>query len=154
MKKIFVIGFLLLLGCFVTQAQSSVVKGVCTPVTINGAYGTAASVNVDIPISLQSEWDWSLQVIPALGAKLTPDSTYATFKVFVSNSDGTAIWSEIESKRDTLDNTTVALSPGKLIEGTDFQNVRLRLQINRPLSKDTLKYTVYYCVKLPVQINK
>ena len=154
MKKIFVIGFLLLLGCFITQAQSSIVKGVCTAVTINGAHGTAASTNVDIPVSLQSEWDWSLQVIPAIGAKLTPDSTYATFKVFASNSDATAVWSEIKSKRDTLTNTTVALSPGKLIEGTDFQNVRLRLQINRPLSKDTLKYTVYYCVKLPVQINK
>ncbi len=153
MKKILILMFSLLLVSFVTQAQS-VIKGVCTPVTINGAYGTAASTNVTIPVSMQSEWDWSLQVIPSKGATLTSDSTYATFKVFVSNSDGTAVWSEIVSKRDTLDNTTVALSPGLLIEGTDFQNLRMRLQINRPLSKDTLTYTVYYVIKLPVQINK
>jgi hypothetical protein len=149
MKKILIFMFAFLLVSFSIQAQS-VIKGVCTAATINGA-GTA---NVTVPVSMQSEWDWSLQVIPSAGAVSTPDSTYATFKVFVSNSDGTAVWSEIVSKRDTLDNTTIALSPGLLIEGTDFQNVRMRLQINRPASLDTLTYTVYYAIKLPVQISK
>lgn len=154
MKKICIL-FALLFSVLVIQAQNSVIKGVCIAVTINGSKTAATSGEVTLPVSIQSEWDWSLQVIAAKGAVLTPDSVYATFKLYVSNSDGVAVWSEPDVVvRDTMTQATIAASLGKIISGTDFQGIRMKLHINRPASLDTLKYTVYYVYKLPVAIGK
>jgi hypothetical protein len=132
--------------------------------------GIAATSGTYILPTIQGIADWSVQIIPLAGGALTPDSVYATVKIFQSNSSTatTTIWSEVRSKviatvpasgifgvtvghyyplRDTIANTTVALTPGLIMEGSAFKGSRIKVHVDRPASTDSVNYRVYYVVK-------
>lgn len=136
-------------------------------ITIIPSDAAATSGTYTLPI-IAGLADWSVQIIPLAGGTLTSDSVYATVKVFYSNSSGTAVWSEPKqyitsvsstsgaasawefySLRDTINNTTVALTPGLFLEGKEFTGSRIKIHIDRPASTDSVNYRVYYVIKYP-----
>lgn len=167
MKKFLVIALLLMVSGAMLAQNSLRSEGVTAAVTINGN-PLAATSGTSAILTVPGEADWSLQIIPQAGAVLTPDSTYATIKLLVSNSIPTSVWSEPTGEvtiataatgdptithyyphRDTLANSSIALTTGLLISGKQFQHSRMKVQINRPKSTDTLAYKVYWTFKYP-----
>lgn len=167
MKKLIVFVFLLMTVITVMGQNSNRVEGVSSTITVIPSSTAASTGSTTLPY-IPGLADWSLQIMPIAGGTLTSDSVYATVQLFVSNSLGTAVWSEPKAWitgasatagagtvweyypcRDTIDNTTVALSPGLLMQDRGFLNSRIKVVVNRPKSTDSVNYKVYYVFKYP-----
>lgn len=167
MKRIVFLLALLMIGV-VAVAQNSIRTEGRSLVTIIPSSTAATTGSYTLPV-IPGQADWSVQIIPVAGGTLTSDSVYATVKTFVSNSLGAYdVWSEPKTYitqaiattstatilpaylgRDTISNTTVALTPGVVFGGKAFANSRIKIQINRPQSTDSVNYYVYYVYKYP-----
>lgn len=137
-------------------------------VTVIPSSTAASTGSTTLPI-IAGQADWSVQIIPVAGGVLTSDSVYATVKTYFSNSSGAyTVYSEPKTYitealstvssatvlpayllRDTIANTTVALSPGVYISGSKFPGSRIKIEINRPQSTDSVNYYVYWTIKYP-----
>lgn len=130
-------------------------------ITIIPSSTAATSGTLTLPI-IAGEADWSVQVMPVVGGSLTPDSCYGTVRIYYSNSSSATAWSEPKQwdsfatgglhtyfLRDTIANTTVALSPGVIISGKAFPSSRIKVHVDRPQSTDSVNYRVYYVIKYP-----
>jgi hypothetical protein len=135
-------------------------------ITVTPSSLAASTGSATLPV-IPGAADVSLQIVPVAGGSLTSDSTYGTFQVYISNSLGAyAVWSEPKVKavgivatgadatvdsyyslRDTLANSTVALSSGLIINIPEFQGSRIKVVANRPQSTDSVNYYVYYVYK-------
>ena len=167
MKKFIVLFVFIVVGVAV-MAQNSVRTEGRSLITVIPSSTAASTGNAVLPV-IPGGADWSVQIIPVAGGTLTSDSVYATVQTFVSNSLGAySVWTEPKTKiaaivatgadatvdgyfalRDTIANTTVALTPGVLLEGKSFQNSRIKIVVNRPASLDSVNYYVYYVYKYP-----
>lgn len=168
MKKIIVLLAFMMIGVIAMGQNSLRTEGnsLITVIPVS----TAASSGSYILPTIQGAADWSVQIIPLAGGTLTADSVYATVKIFQSNSSvaTTTIWTETRAKtisgtvsslsatvwhyfplRDTIANTTVALTPGLILEGNTFKGSRIKVHIDRPASLDSVNYRVYYVIKYP-----
>jgi hypothetical protein len=151
------------------MAQNSLRTEGNSTITILPLSTAASSGSYVLPV-IQGEADWSIQILPSAGGTLTADSVYGTVKIFFSNSSvlTTTGWTEPKTKvaaivatgadatvdsyyhlRDTIANTTVALSPGVILEGSAFKGSRIKVHVDRPQSIDSVNYKVYYVIKYP-----
>jgi hypothetical protein len=172
MKKIFVLLSLLAIGIYVSAQNPTVIQGSSAVTNMAGSSTAATSDSIEVGKAntyqiINGEYDWSLQIIPVQYGTLTSDSVYATVALFVSNKDNDNEWTEIRSivadvtstsptptighyyaYRDTIANTTVALTPGILMSGKDFEYKRMKLMVYRPATTDSVGYKVNYVLKL------
>lgn len=172
MKKIFIVLFLFCIGIYVSAQNPTIIQGQTATKNMKGSSTAATSDSIVIgPASayqiINGEYDWSLQIIPLQYGTLTSDSVYATVALFVSNKDNDNEWTEpttwvtaisstsstvtagkLYQYRDTIANTTVALTPGLIMSGTDFQYKRMKIMVYRPATTDSVGYKVNYVLKL------
>lgn len=166
MKKIIVMLFLLMTAIYVNAQNPTVIQGQSAITYMAGSSTAATSDSIEIGKSnvyqvINGEYDWSIQIIPLQYGTLTSDSVYATVKILFSNMDTDNEWSEPKQwdsfatgglytypLRDTIANTTVALSPGLIISGQDFQSKRIKVLIDRPKTTDSVAYRANYVFKL------
>lgn len=167
MKKFIVLFVFLLMGIAV-MAQNSVRTEGRSLITVIPSSTAASTGNTTLPV-IPGGADVSLVIVPVAGGALTSDSTYATFQLWVSNSSGqytafseprkaidaatatagaATVWHYYQY-RDTLANSTVALSSGLYYEIPQFKGSRIKVVANRPQSTDSVNYYVYYVYKYP-----
>jgi hypothetical protein len=169
MKKIIILIALMMIGIG-AMAQNSLRTEGNSLITIIPSSTAATSGTYILPV-IQGEADWSIQILPLAGGVLTADSVYGTVRIFYSNSSvlTTTGWTEPRAfvvatptsgvagvslghyfpLRDTIANTTVALSPGLIYEGSAFKGSRIKVHVDRPQSTDSVNYRVYYVLKYP-----
>lgn len=166
MKKIYVMLFLLMTAIYVTAQNPTIIQGQSAVTNMAGSSTAATSDSIEVGKSntyqiINGEYDWSLQIMPVQYGTLTSDSVYATIKILVSNMDNDNEWSEPKQwdsfatgglytypLRDTIANTTVALSTGIVKSGKDFQYKRIKVLVSRPQTTDSVGYRVNYVFKL------
>ena len=105
-----------------------------------------------VTYTLQAEWDWSIQILPALGAGC--DSIYTSVKIYVSNSDPDDAWTAINmndtytSAIDTLTEANIAIGAAWLCTKTAFQHSRIKVLLEcLDETPEDNTYNVYFLAK-------
>lgn len=150
MKKIlFFCAFILLAA--IAVGQNSIYKQKDTKL-ITSTPVTAGKDSVTY--TLQAEWDWSIQILPALGAGC--DSIYTSVKIYISNSDADAVWTAISdindtytASSDTLTNADIALGSAWLTYSTiPFQHSKIKVVLEcLDKTPEDNYYYVYFLAK-------
>jgi hypothetical protein len=107
-----------------------------------------------VTYTLQAEWDWSIQILPALGAGC--DSIYTSVQIYISNSDADAVWTAISDINDTYTASIDTLVTGNIATGsawltystTPFQHSKIKVVL-KCLTKtgEDNTYNVYFLAK-------
>jgi len=105
-----------------------------------------------VTYTLQAEWDWSIQILPALGAGC--DSIYTSVKIYVSNSDPDDAWTAINmndtytSAINTLTEANIAIGAAWLYSTTSFQHSRIKVLLEcLDATPEDNTYNVYFLAK-------
>ena len=142
MKKIILL-FTFILFAVMAVGQNSIYKQKDTKLITSEP---SAAGKDSVTYTLQAEWDWSVQILPALGAGC--DSIYTSVKIYVSNSDADDSWTAINmndtytSAIDTLTEANIAIGAAWLHSTTSFQHSRIKVLLE--CLDDTPEDNTYY----------
>ena len=149
MKKIILL-LMFIFFAVIAVGQNSIYKQKDTKL-ITSSYVTAGKDSVTY--TLQAEWDWSIQVLPALGEGC--DSIYTFVKIYVSNSDADAVWTDIacndtyaDSKKDTITTDNITTGDAWLFDTTDFQHSKIKVLLECiDNTNEDNTYYIYFLAK-------
>jgi len=135
MKKLILFIAVIFIASLSTEAQKNYVLETLSTLTLNGEANDTTEA-----YKILYEGDWSYQFKSAVSGE--GDSAGAVIKIYVSNPLSGDVWTELTSERDTI----TEARKEELVEGTDFQNSRIRA-ILTGTSTDTCTVIPYLVIK-------